>query len=93
MSDESPIQKAQRIAAENKAKGVKPKKASEILRRGPEMATLGIYLPKKTVTELKRLAFEEETSVSAIVQELVVPRIEAGPRPKEPEYPSIDWNN
>ncbi|ALA07848.1 ParB-like dsDNA partitioning protein [Mycobacterium phage ExplosioNervosa] len=90
MSEETALQKAQRIAKENRAAGVQPKKASEILRRGPEMVTLGIYLPKGTVADLKRLAFEEETSVSAIVDELIKPRIAAGPRPKEPEYPRFD---
>ncbi|QNJ56984.1 ParB-like dsDNA partitioning protein [Mycobacterium phage Deloris] len=90
---ENPLEKARQRAAAAKASGVQPKKASEILRRGPEMTTLGIYLPKDKVAALKRLAFEEETSVSAIVQELIGPRLEAGPRPKEPEYPSIDWQN
>ncbi|QYC54051.1 ParB-like dsDNA partitioning protein [Mycobacterium phage miche] len=90
VSELSPLEQAKKKAEEARAKGIKPKKANEILRRGPEMVTLGIYLPRTTVVALKRLAFEEETSVSAIIDELVVPRIKEGPRPKEPEYPTFD---
>lgn len=69
------------------------KKVSEVFGSQQDlMATLGIYLPKKTIAELKRLAFDEETSASKIIEELLAPRLKAGPRQKqvEPEYPTLD---
>lgn len=44
------------------------------------MGTLGVYLPKVTIRQLKELAFAEETSVSKIIEELIAPRLLAGPR-------------
>ncbi|AFV51160.1 ParB [Mycobacterium phage First] len=85
---------AAKLAAAKERNADKPvKKASEIFASQKDlMATMGIYLPKTTIAALKRLAFEEETSVSAIIEELVGPRLKEGPRKKvtESQYPTLD---
>lgn len=93
MSESASRLAAKLEAAKERNAGKTPKKASEIFSSQKDlMATLGIYLPKKTIADLKRLAFEEGTSASAIVEELLGPRLKAGPRPKvaEKEYPSLE---
>ncbi|AWY03853.1 ParB-like dsDNA partitioning protein [Gordonia phage Nedarya] len=61
--------------------GESAKRASEVFRGHKDvMGTLGIYLPKATIKSLKKLAFEEGTSASKIIEELLAPRLLEGPR-------------
>ncbi|NRI68793.1 hypothetical protein FEZ60_25055 [Rhodococcus sp. MS16] len=56
------------------------------------MGTIGLYLPKTTIVKLKQLALAEGTSVSAIVEELIAPRLLNGPREPEPKKPNRRLN-
>ncbi|AXH48810.1 ParB-like dsDNA partitioning protein [Mycobacterium phage Steamy] len=75
---------ADRIAAQRERDAGKTrKKASEIFSGHKDVsANMAVYLPKTTIKALKDLAHEEETSVSKIIEELVRPRLAAGPRTK-----------
>ncbi|ASR86489.1 ParB-like dsDNA partitioning protein [Mycobacterium phage Changeling] len=84
---------AKLAAAKERNAGKPAKKASEIFTSQQDlMATMGVYLPKTTIAALKRLAFEEDTSASKIIEELLGPRLKAGPQKREAEnsYPDLD---
>jgi len=73
--------KEQLALKQQRDKGTAGKKASETMRGHKDvMGTLGIYLPKVTIKQLKDLAYAEDTSVSKIIEELIAPRLLEGPR-------------
>ncbi|AHG23819.1 Arc-like repressor [Mycobacterium phage EagleEye] len=78
---------AAKIAAQREQNASKtPKKASEILRGHKDVsANMAVYLPKSMIRDLKKLAFEEDTSVSKIAEELFAERLKEGPRKPEPQ--------
>ncbi|QLF84603.1 ParB-like dsDNA partitioning protein [Mycobacterium phage Gail] len=90
---ETPIQQAQRIAAENRAKGIKPKKAHEILSRKKDNDKFNTYLPRKLIADLKQRALDENKSVSALLTEAATSTWSLNDpvrRPRKREYPTID---
>lgn len=72
-----------------KSKESPVKQVSESFRSHKDvMGTLGIYLPKVTIKQLKDLAYAEDTSVSKIIEELIAPRLLEGP--KRPDHDDDD---
>ncbi|AGS82719.1 ParB-like dsDNA partitioning protein [Mycobacterium phage AnnaL29] len=86
------IERARQRAAEQKAAGVRPKKAHEIFARNADnMAKLNTYMPKDVIVGLKQRALDEETTVSKLLTELAQKMLAEPARPKEKKsYPSLD---
>lgn len=81
------------MAAENRAKGIKPKKAREILSQKKDNERLNTYLPRKLIAALKQRALDEGTSVSLLLTEAATSTwsIHEPVRKREARaYPSID---
>ncbi|AMS00934.1 Arc-like repressor [Mycobacterium phage Loser] len=85
------LEAARQRAAEQKARGVKPKRANEIFARNADnMSRTNLYLPTKTLDGLKQRALDERTSVSKLVTEVADKLLAEPPRKPEKQYPSLD---
>ncbi|AHJ86647.1 Arc-like repressor [Mycobacterium phage CRB1] len=87
---ESPLEQAKRIAAENRAQGVKAMPVKDAFGSSSDlMSRTNIYVPTDWLKRLKQRALDEETSVSKLI-------VEAGERllkePVRKPEPQRKWD-